>query len=84
MVYHFELNNFYEEHLEFRINRFTLTALIDFIESSIELVDEKDNVIKIFMDISKAFDSISTKIILQKLQTFRFFLNNPNSRGNFP
>jgi hypothetical protein len=74
-----------EQH-GFRPGKSTITAAISFIESIIDSVDRKENVIGIFLDITKAFDSVSHDKLLNQLTTlnikdkelnwFRSYLEN--------
>lgn len=54
----------------FRKNKSTVTALVDFTESVIDSIDKREKITGIFMDLSKAFDSISHSKLLNKLQNF--------------
>jgi len=53
----------------FRPGKSVITAAVSFIESIIESVDKGEYTTGIFMDLSKAFDSVSHPILIQKLQT---------------
>lgn len=65
---HLEKYNLYnEEQHGFRKQKSTITALISFIESVIDSLDEKNQAAGIFMDLSKAFDSISHSKMIDKL-----------------
>uniref|UniRef100_A0A1B6M5P8 Reverse transcriptase domain-containing protein n=1 Tax=Graphocephala atropunctata TaxID=36148 RepID=A0A1B6M5P8_9HEMI len=66
---HLEKNELFDEEQHgFRKNRSTTTALVSFTESLIESIDKKNKVAGIFMDLSKAFDSISHSKLVKKLQ----------------
>lgn len=72
-VMHPKLTKHLEEHYlfdkeqhGFRKNKSTITTLITFVESVIELLD-KNKVAGIFMDLSKAFDSISHSKMIENL-----------------
>uniref|UniRef100_A0A1B6KMS7 Reverse transcriptase domain-containing protein n=1 Tax=Graphocephala atropunctata TaxID=36148 RepID=A0A1B6KMS7_9HEMI len=52
----------------FRKQKSTITAVVSFIESIIEAIDRGEKVIGIFMDLSKAFDSVNHSQLLLKLQ----------------
>uniref|UniRef100_A0A1B6M2N5 Reverse transcriptase domain-containing protein n=1 Tax=Graphocephala atropunctata TaxID=36148 RepID=A0A1B6M2N5_9HEMI len=69
-----QLSNFLEEHrvldeeqYGFREGKSVVEAGIDFIESIIESVDSGEKVIGIFMDLTKAFDSVSHRLLLDML-----------------
>ncbi|XP_054257231.1 uncharacterized protein LOC128982192, partial [Macrosteles quadrilineatus] len=47
----------------------TTTALIDFVESVIDDIDSGNNVVGIFVDMSKAFDCLSHDLIISKLSS---------------
>ena len=57
---------------EFRKKFSTTNALLFATESIKKNIDENENVDAVFLDLSKAFDSISDKIILQKLKNINF------------
>lgn len=59
-----------QEQHGFRKNKSTVTALINFVESIIESINEKNKVCGIFMDLSRAFDSISHTKMISKLKKF--------------
>ena len=50
----------------FRVNRSTEHALIDFIDKITKAIDEGKYSIGIFLDLSKAFDTIDHRIYLRK------------------
>jgi hypothetical protein len=52
----------------FRPGRSVTSAALSFIESIIESVDKGEYTIGIFMDLSKAFDSVNHNLLLQKLK----------------
>ncbi|KAG8244467.1 hypothetical protein J6590_108270 [Homalodisca vitripennis] len=56
-----------EQH-GFRSNKSTITAGVEFIESIIESVDKGEKVIGIFLDLSRAFDSVEHKKLVDVLQ----------------
>lgn len=70
----------------FRVGRSVVTASVSFIESIIESVDRGEETVGIFMDLSKAFDSVKHKILIEKLKLlgivnnsldwFKSYLNN--------
>lgn len=76
LVDHLQNNNLFDEQQHgFRKGKSTTTALLNFSETIIDAVDNGNNVAGIFMDLSKAFDSISHEILLHKLKDFGI-LNN--------
>ena len=54
----------------FRANRSTKQPLIDFIDKITKAIDEGRYSIGIFLDLSKAFDTIDHKILLRKLDHY--------------
>ena len=66
-------NILYKKQYGFRTNHSTYMALIDFIKDVSEAIDEGMNTIGIiFMDLSKAFDTIDHDILLTKLYHYGF------------
>lgn len=51
----------------FRSGRSVISAAIQFLESIIESVDKGEHVVGIFMDLSKAFDSVNHSTLIDKL-----------------
>jgi hypothetical protein len=62
-----ENNLFDSEQHGFRKGKSCVSALVEFTESVINSIDNGERPVGIFMDLSKAFDSISHKTLLQKL-----------------
>ena len=54
----------------FRKNRSTEHAIIDFVEKNTKAIDEGKYSIGIFLDLSKAFDTIEHKILIKKLEHY--------------
>ena len=54
----------------FRKNRSTEHALIDFTDKITKAIDEGKYSIGIFLDLSKAFDTIDHKILIKKLEHY--------------
>lgn len=52
----------------FRKGKSTISAAVNFIESVIDSLDEGDLAVGIFMDLSKAFDSVNHQLLLSILQ----------------
>lgn len=69
LVKHLQNNNLFDtEQHGFRKGRSVITALIEFSESIIDSLDKGEKVAGIYMDLTKAFDSISHEILLMKLK----------------
>uniref|UniRef100_A0A1B6LNH8 Reverse transcriptase domain-containing protein n=1 Tax=Graphocephala atropunctata TaxID=36148 RepID=A0A1B6LNH8_9HEMI len=69
LVDHLQSNNLFDEQQHgFRKGKSVNSALLEFSEHIIDSIDRGDKVVGIFMDLSKAFDSISHKILLSKLK----------------
>ena len=56
----------------FRTNHSTYTAVVDFINDVSKAIDDDMNAVGIFMDLSKAFDTIDHNILLAKLTHYGF------------
>lgn len=70
LVDHLQINNLFDEQQHgFRKGKSVTSALFEFTEAIIDSIDKGDKVVGIFMDLSKAFDSISHEILLNKLNT---------------
>jgi len=68
LVCFFEQNSIFDDCQHgFRSGRSVITAATDFIESIIDSLDSKYKVVGLFMDLSKAFDSVSHDLLLLKL-----------------
>ena len=71
LVNHLELNNvLYEYQFGFRPNHSTCLALIDVIDNIYEQLDARFKVCGIYLDVQKAFDSVSHNILLDKLYLY--------------
>ena len=57
----------------FRSNHSTYMTVIDFVNDVSKAIDDGMNTVGIFMDISKAFDTIDHGILLDKLVSLRFW-----------
>lgn len=67
-----EINNLLDgEQHGFRKGRSATTAAIDFIESIINAIEAGEKVGGLFMDLSKAFDSVSHNLLIKKLTKFK-------------
>ena len=60
-------NFFYSQQFGFRQNHSTSAALISFTEYISNAIDKNEIPISIFIDFSKAFDTLDHKILLEKL-----------------
>ncbi len=65
-------NVLYHKQYGFRTNHSTYMAVLDFVNEISKAVEEKKFTIGIFMDLSKAFDTIDHNILLQKLYHYGF------------
>ena len=54
----------------FQSNHTTFDALIMFVDYIVTAMDNGDNVVGIFLDFSKAFDTVNHKILLDKLNHY--------------
>lgn len=63
-------NILYMKQYGFRPNHSTIDAVIDFTQNVYETFEKKEHGIGIFLDLSKAFDTINHKILLQKLEWY--------------
>jgi len=62
-------NILYRYQFGFRKNHSTALALIDVVDSIYQYLDHNETVIGLYLDLQKAFDTVSHKILLQKLCT---------------
>jgi len=61
------LNFFHDGQFGFRKNRSTQLALVSFLDTITEALDNNHYVISLFLDLSKAFDTIDHHILLRKM-----------------
>ena len=74
----------------FRANRSTESAVLHFVNSVYKFLEEKYFVVGVFVDLSKAFDSLNHDILLEKLQNigirglaYQLFCSYLNNRSQF-
>ena len=66
-----EKNNILSEHqYMFRKNRSTELAITEFIDKITKAIDKGQYTIGIFLDLSKAFDTINHTILIKKLEYY--------------
>ena len=73
-TYEFLSNNhlLYKKQYGFRTDHSTYMTVIDFINAVNKAIDQNMNTVGIFMDLSKAFDTIDHDILLSKLSHYGF------------
>ena len=70
MIHYLEENNLlYHRQYGFKKNRSTSDAITNLLGEIIEAFEKDSMILSVFIDLKKAFDSISHEIILKKLKT---------------
>ena len=71
LINHIEKNNILTQHqYGFRENRSTELAIIELVDRVTKAIDRGEYTIGIFLDLSKGFDTIDHKILIQKLDHY--------------
>lgn len=79
LVLFLEDNNLFDSIQHgFRSGRSVISAAVEFLESIIKSVDKGENVLGVFMDLTKAFDSVKHSILIEKLQLLGVTKNSLN------
>ncbi len=83
----------YDSQYGFRCNHSTIDAILQFVGNEVKGFDRGDKTLAIFLDLSKAFDTLPHKTLLKKLenfgirgkalQWFESYLTNRNMYVNF-
>ena len=69
-------NYLYEKQFGFQATHSTEYAVIQLTSQILQAFNEKDHTIGIFIDLSKAFDTVDHELLLQKLELYRIKNNN--------
>ena len=73
IIEHLETNNLLSPHQhEFRSNKSCLTQLIEYLHFVEEAVDNVDSVDVVYLDCSKAFDTVPHNLLLYKLEHLEY------------
>lgn len=87
LLKYLETNNLLDkEQHGFRPGKSTITAGVEFLKNIVDSIDNREKVVGIFLDLSRAFDSVSHCILIEKLKSlgvrgkesvwFSSYLNN--------
>lgn len=69
LIEHLETNELYDDEQHgFRSGKSVITAGIDFVTSIVDAIDKGDHAVGIFMDLSKAFDSVCHGSLINSLK----------------
>ena len=60
----------YNKQFEFPPKHSTAIALLETVDQISEAMDNKKTTVGVFIDLSKAFDTVDHKILLQKLENY--------------
>ena len=68
MIFHFNTENiFVTNQFGFRVRKTTTDCLVDLVDDITKAIDEGSYAVSIFLDLSKAFDTVNHSILLSKL-----------------
>ena len=64
------LDLFYDSQFGFRHKHSTIDAVTKFITDTCKALDENEGILAVYLDLSKAFDTIDHSILLKKLEYY--------------
>ncbi len=74
LINHIEKNKILTQNqYGFRENRYTELAIIELVDKITRAIDKAEYTIGIFLDLSKASDTINHKILIQKLEHYMVY-----------